>query len=182
MTATKIAAAYERWYKIQTATYPGDIPAADSDEWYALKTRIAGMRAVCLPDTLAKVRLLIETEKAYGREDEMLASIAADLERLEEGTDETLVKLFDERMALSADAAVADNQRDFDTAHVLRLSERYNEIDDTIADTPAMSFRGLRVKARLAQITCDEPTGWDATIALSLGADIERFVGKGGAA
>jgi hypothetical protein len=41
------------------------------------------MRAVCLPDTLAKVRLLLETDKGHGRaEDEMLASIAADLERL----------------------------------------------------------------------------------------------------
>jgi hypothetical protein len=61
------------------------------------------------------------------------------------------------------------------------LSERYNEIDDTIAETPAMSFRGLCVKARLAQITCEEPTGWDATIALSIGADFERLAGKGGA-
>jgi hypothetical protein len=46
-----------------------------------------GMRAVCLPDVLAKVRILREMEKSgkWIAEDEMLASIAADLEHLATG-------------------------------------------------------------------------------------------------
>jgi hypothetical protein len=83
--STTIAASFKRWYELQTAKYPGDIPVADSEERHGLKKRIAGTRAVCLPDTLDKVRLLVETEKGYGREDEMLASIAADLEHLATG-------------------------------------------------------------------------------------------------
>jgi hypothetical protein len=83
MTATKIAAAFERWHELWTAKYPGDIPDADNEERHALKKHIAEMRAVCLSDTLAKIQIILETEKGYGRvADEMLSSIAADLERL----------------------------------------------------------------------------------------------------
>jgi hypothetical protein len=178
MSATKIAAAYLRWHELWTANFPTDEAGnAAMEERAALKAYIIGMRAGSGADILAKVRMLYEHARACWVEDEMIASIAADLERLE-GTDETLVKLFDERMVLSAGAVAADTRRDFDTAHV--LSDRFNKIDDTIAETPAMSFRGLCVKARIAQLTCDDQGGWFGIIALSMSADIERLAGKGG--
>jgi hypothetical protein len=52
------------------------------EERYALQEDMIGMRAVCLPDVLAKVSMLREIEKGgkWTAEDELLASIAADLE------------------------------------------------------------------------------------------------------
>jgi hypothetical protein len=82
MSATKIAAAYERWHELYTAQYSDDrVPDALAEELDALHDRIVDMRAVCLPDVLAKVSMLREMEK--GGEvigDYVLASIAADLE------------------------------------------------------------------------------------------------------
>jgi hypothetical protein len=62
------------------------------------------MRAVCLPDTLAKVRMLLAIEKGFGRaEDEILASIVADLEKLAPTVSPALAALIDRWHAIEAD-------------------------------------------------------------------------------
>jgi predicted oxidoreductase len=55
MSATKIAAAFERWHEIWTTTYATDKASnAAAEERHALAVSIMGMRAVCLPDVLPR--------------------------------------------------------------------------------------------------------------------------------
>jgi hypothetical protein len=83
MTTTNIAAAFERWHQLWTANFPTDAEGeAAMEERAALKAQIIGTRAGSGADVLAKVRMLYEHARACWVEDEMLTSIAADLERL----------------------------------------------------------------------------------------------------
>jgi hypothetical protein len=83
--ATIITASFRRWHELWNATISTDAAsAAASKERHAIALHIIGSRAGCLPDVLAKVRILreMETGGEWIAEDAMLASIAADLEHL----------------------------------------------------------------------------------------------------
>jgi hypothetical protein len=86
--ATTIAASFRRWSELWTGKYPTDAASdAASKERQAIAEHIIGSRAGCLPDVLAKVRLLRKMEQGgeWIAEDAMLASIAADIEHLATG-------------------------------------------------------------------------------------------------
>jgi hypothetical protein len=83
-----IAASFRRWQELWTGNYPTDTASdAASRERQAIAEHIISSRADCLPDVLAKVRLLRKMEQGseWIAEDAMLASIAADLEHLARG-------------------------------------------------------------------------------------------------
>ena len=82
--ATTIAAAFERWHELMMANFPTDAEGvAAADERLELEDRIISTRARVGGDVLVKATMLREHAKAlWGRTDEILVSIAADLESL----------------------------------------------------------------------------------------------------
>jgi hypothetical protein len=70
---TTIAADFRRWHEIWTGKYPTDAASdAAAEHRWALEARIIESWACCLPDVLAKVRMLREHEKGgkWANEDE----------------------------------------------------------------------------------------------------------------
>ncbi len=85
---TVIGDAFGRWHASWTTTYPTDEQSnAAGERRHPLEDIIIRTRAVNLSDVLAKVRMLREIERGgtWPCKDEMLGSIAADLERLGAG-------------------------------------------------------------------------------------------------
>jgi hypothetical protein len=84
---TTIGVDFRRWYELWAANFPTDEEGkAAADERQALEDRIISTRAGGGGDILVKARMLREHAKdLWGRTDEVLASIAADLEHLATG-------------------------------------------------------------------------------------------------
>jgi hypothetical protein len=82
---TAIGVAYERWRELMMANFATDAEGiAAAQERRSLEQYIIAKRAVCASDVLSKVNMLNKHSEAsiWGRQDEMMASIAADLESL----------------------------------------------------------------------------------------------------
>jgi hypothetical protein len=198
MSATKIAAAFERWHKLWTTTYPTDAKSnAARARRHPLEREIVQTRASALPDVLAKVRMLREIEKGgtWSREDEMLASVIADLEQLAPTVSPALAALIDAHRDLRAVRAeryavvkrgfpAAGKERDdADAAVGNDQDEKEMPIEEAIASFEAQSLADIAAKCVFVAKESNDGNFELAQAAVeAVTADAERLAGKGGAA
>jgi hypothetical protein len=167
-----------------TGNYPSDAASnAAAEVRHVIEKEMIGTRATGLPDTLAKVKVLREHARGgiWIHTDEMLASIAADLEHVTTASPE-LVALASEH------AAVVDRYNKGDGKDGGALTKQIKRMFAKIEAFVPHSIADVLVKCHVGETNYGEgiPKKGEEMYAsdrilLQMIADLEHLAGKGGA-